>query len=68
MTSETLNYYLTFLTPSTTTPGPGTPPANIRPTKQYIYIYYILYIMYYTLYSIYYIYTYMVELLTTAMV
>ncbi len=48
-----LKSYLTSLTPSTTTPGPGTPPANR--TKEYIYIYYLLYIIYYTLYIIYYI-------------
>jgi hypothetical protein len=27
--------YLTSITPSTTTPGPGAPPANCRRTKQF---------------------------------
>jgi hypothetical protein len=47
--------YMTSLTPSTTTPGPGTPPANSRCTKQYIYIYIYIIIKYYILYIIYYI-------------
>jgi hypothetical protein len=33
-----LKSYLTSLTPSTTTPGLGTPPDNSWRTKQYIYI------------------------------
>jgi hypothetical protein len=50
-----LKSYLTSLTPSTTTPRLGTPPANSRRTKQNIYIYYIyIYIIYYILYIVYY--------------
>jgi hypothetical protein len=30
-----LKAYLASVIPSTTTPGPGTPPANSRPTKQF---------------------------------
>ncbi len=50
-----LKSYLTSLTPSTTTPGPGTPPTNSQRTKQYIYRY-----------ILYHIYTYITELPTMA--
>jgi hypothetical protein len=65
-----LKSYLPSLTPSTTTPGLGTPPANSRRTKQFLshphdLLYHIyIYIKYYILYYIYYIY--ILELLTTA--
>ncbi len=49
-----LKAYLTSLIPSTTTPGPSTPPTNSRRTKQYIYIC-IDYILF--MYILYYIYT-----------